>query len=98
MASSPATDDLTDPPEVETRARNERIAGSARRHHFEHAAPVPFLCECSDPTCEALLRITLEEYSSTRAAADFLVAPGHQVDHARIVRVKDAVWLYCSGA
>jgi hypothetical protein len=55
---------------------------------------VPFLCECSNRACEALLRITLDEYRLTRAAADFLVAPGHQVDHARIVRVRDAVWLY----
>lgn len=94
MAPHPASDGRTEPREFESRARNERIAGAARRLHFDHAAPVPFLCECSDPRCEALLRISLAEYTSTREAADFLVAPGHQVDEALVVRVKDAVWLY----
>ena len=94
MASSSASEGRIDPRETETRARNERIATSARRHHFDRSAPVPFLCECSNRACEALLRITLDEYRLTRAAADFLVAPGHQVDDARIVRVRDAVWLY----
>jgi len=59
------------------RARNERIAAAARRHHFDHIAPVPFLCECSDSGCEALVRITLADYEARRLAADFLVVPGH---------------------
>ena len=61
------------------RARNERIAAAARRHHFDHVAPVPFLCECGDPGCEALVRFTLREYDASRLAADFLVLPGHEI-------------------
>ena len=77
-----------------TRARNERLAGSARRHHFAHDAPVPFLCECSDPTCVELVRVTLQQYSDARGHADFVTAPGHQVDGAKVVRVRDSYWLY----
>jgi len=79
MAPRPATDGRIEPGELETRARNERIAGAARRHHFDRNAPVPFLCECSDPGCEALLRITLAEYRSLRTTGASLVAPGHEL-------------------
>lgn len=76
------------------RARNVQIGDAARRHHFDHAAHVPFICECDDERCDALLRLTLDEYDIARAAADYLVTPGHQVDHAHIVRVTDGCWLY----
>lgn len=78
----------------ETRARNVRIAGAARRHHFARGAHVPFICECDDEGCDALLGLTLEDYELGRSAADYLVAPGHQVDHAHVVRVRDGCWLY----
>ena len=77
MAPTPARDGTNDPREVETRARNERIAAAARRHHFDYIAPVPFLCECSDPACDALVRVSLGEYDASRLAADFLVSPVH---------------------
>ncbi|HVU77349.1 MAG TPA: hypothetical protein VHC67_07190 [Gaiellaceae bacterium] len=77
-----------------TRERNERIAASAVEHHFDPEAPAAFLCECSDPRCEELLRMTLSAYRSARAGGDYVVAPGHQVDDARIVRIKEACWLY----
>ena len=76
------------------RARNARIADAARRHHFGRDANVPFICECEDERCDALIRLTLDEYDAARAAADYLVAPSHQVDHAHIVRVTDGCWLY----
>ncbi len=79
---------------LEARARNARIGQAARRHHFGPDAHVPFICECDDGRCDALVRLTLEEYELARSAADFLVAPGHQVDHAQIVRVKEGCWLY----
>jgi hypothetical protein len=77
-----------------TRERNERIAAAAARHHFDLEALVTFLCECSDSRCEELLRLTLPAYRGARGGGDYLVAPGHQVDDARIVRIKDACWLY----
>ena len=72
-----AGDESMEPRGIEMRARNERIAAAARRHHFDQVAPVPFLCECNDDECEALVRITLAEYESSRLSADFLVVPGH---------------------
>ena len=78
----------------ETRARNERIAASARVHHFDFSVPVPFICECDDKRCEQLIRLTLVEYARVRDACDHLTAPGHQIDGATIVRVKDGVWLH----
>jgi len=79
---------------LENRQRNERIAAAAARHHFDRDVPVPFLCECSDPRCEELLRITLRDYRDARTDGDYLAVPGHQVDHARIVRIRDRCWLY----
>ncbi len=78
---------------VETRERNARIAAAAARHHFDRDVPVPFLCECSDTRCEELLRMTLHAYRELRDGADFLVVPGHQVDDAKIVRIKELCWL-----
>lgn len=71
-----------------------RIAYTARQHRFDPTIPVPFICECSDDRCDELIRLTLSEYTDARNASDFLVAPGHQVENADIVRLKDGVWLY----
>jgi hypothetical protein len=78
----------------EARARNARIGDAARRHHFGDDAHVPFICECDDRHCDALIRLTLPEYDVARSTADYLVAPGHQVERAYIVRAKDDCWLY----
>jgi len=40
--------------------------------------PVPFLCECGEIGCNAVVTLTLAEYESVRAGSRcFLVAPGH---------------------
>ncbi|HEX4525855.1 MAG TPA: hypothetical protein VH108_03855 [Gaiellaceae bacterium] len=78
----------------EARARNARIGAAARRHRFGDDARVPFVCECDDRHCDALIRLTLREYEVARSSADYLVAPGHQVGQASIVRAKDDCWLY----
>ena len=77
-----------------TRRRNARIASSAAANHFDEDLPVPFLCECSDERCTEILRMPLRLYSVARAGGDFLVAPGHQVETARIVRVREHCWVY----
>jgi len=39
---------------------------------------VPFLCECGEIGCNAVVELTLEEYESVRAGSRwFLVSPGH---------------------
>lgn len=78
----------------DNRERNERIAAAAARHHFDRDVPVPFLCECSADGCQELLRMTLHDYREARSGGDYLAAPGHQVDHAKIVRIKELCWLY----
>jgi hypothetical protein len=80
----------------ETRLRNERIAATARSNRFDRQIAVPFICECSEPRCEELIRVTLGEFDAAREESDYLTAPGHQVDEARIVRVRDGLWLYRS--
>ncbi len=81
----------------ETRARNDRIAATARHHKFDRQIAVPFICECSDPRCDELLRLRLGEYEAARKGGDYLVSPGHQIERATIIRVKDSLWLYRAG-
>lgn len=81
-----------------TRRRNARIAASASAHRFDDELPVPFLCECSDERCTEILRMPLGLYNLARAGGDFLVAPGHQVETARIVRVREHCWVYRAAA
>jgi hypothetical protein len=80
----------------ETRLRNDHIAAAARLNRFDRQIAVPFICECSEHRCEELIRLTLSEFHAARAESDYLVAPGHQVESARIVRVRDGLWLYCA--
>jgi hypothetical protein len=82
------------PRPAETRARNKRIATAARTNRFDAQIAVPFICECSEPRCEDLIRLTLGQFDAARTEGDYFVAPGHQIDGARIVRVRDGVWLY----
>ena len=40
---------------------------------------IPFLCECGDPTCTELVRLSLEQYEHIRTHANwFLLATGHE--------------------
>ena len=94
MTPAPAPQGSSSSRAATMRARNERIATSARRHHFSQNAPVPFLCECSELPCVELIRVTLEHYVEAREHGDFVVTPGHQVDDATIVRVRDTYWLF----
>jgi hypothetical protein len=79
-----------------TRLRNEHIAAVARLNRFDRQFAVPFICECSEHRCEELIRLTLSEFDVARRESDHLVAPGHRVERARIVRARAGLWLYCS--
>ena len=58
------------------RDANERIFASARRYDLTDA--IPFLCECADPRCTAVIRLSAEEYLRIRAdRRRFFSAPGH---------------------
>jgi len=41
--------------------------------------PVPFVCECPEPSCTELVRMLLEDYEAVRAhERRFFVVPGHE--------------------
>jgi hypothetical protein len=58
---------------------NERIRDvSARLVAYDGAAPIEFLCECSDEECNDAVELTLAEYDAVRSQpTHFLVATGH---------------------
>jgi hypothetical protein len=59
------------------RAANERIGAAAGV--YDIATPVPFICECADPTCTAVVRVELDQYEEIRSdSRRFLTVPGHQ--------------------
>jgi len=60
--------------ETTFREVNEGIEAGRR----EREGLVPFVCECGELGCNAVVRLTLREYESVRAGSRcFLVAPGH---------------------
>jgi hypothetical protein len=64
--------------EATFREANERI--QQRAQELEFSEPVPFLCECGEPGCREILRLTLGEYEQVRGGggARFFVLPGHE--------------------
>ena len=59
------------------RAANERIGAAAGV--YDVATPVPFICECADPTCTEVVRLELDQYEEIRSdSRRFLNVPGHQ--------------------
>jgi hypothetical protein len=58
------------------RDANERIFRSAREYDVTDA--IPFLCECANPSCTAIVRLSAEEYDRIRAEARrFFYSSGH---------------------
>ena len=59
------------------REANERISAAAGSYGIE--TPIPFICECSDPSCSGIIRLSLEEYEEVRAnSRHFANIPGHE--------------------
>ncbi len=59
------------------RAANERIERAAAP--FAGTDPVPFICECAEPRCRDVIRLTLAEYERVREHPTwFVVVPGHE--------------------
>ena len=58
------------------REANERISTAAGIYDVDF--PVPFVCECADPTCSEIVRLALNQYEEIRADSRyFLNVPGH---------------------
>jgi hypothetical protein len=59
------------------REANEQIEATADRMHL--LGPVPFVCECPEPSCTEIVRMTLDDYEGVRQhERRFFVVPGHQ--------------------
>jgi hypothetical protein len=55
-----------------------REVNEQRHQGGDHAEVVGFVCECSDPACEELVSLTIDEYEFTRRIPIRLVVrPGH---------------------
>jgi hypothetical protein len=71
--------------DVETAIRNERMFReaneqiAARRDDLElDDAVTPFLCECEDEACTAIVRLAADEYRRVREREHtYVVVPGH---------------------
>lgn len=60
------------------RGLNEQLSDAATNLRIDDG--VPFICECAEPTCTTLVRLSLAEYEGIRSQpTHFLNAPGHQV-------------------
>jgi hypothetical protein len=73
--------------EAAFREANESIREKADAWEMEGLLPA--LCECADPSCNAMLRLTPRQYEDVRANPRwFIIAPGHHASAqgwARIV-------------
>jgi hypothetical protein len=68
---------------MDARAANDRIAEKAQKLRF--LSRVPMVCECSSPTCRALVMLTLSEYRGIRLDPNLLLtAPGHDAGQAEL--------------
>ena len=69
------------------REANEQIADRATEYELDDR--VPFICECADPACREIIRVSLDEYAHVRSHARwFLNAIGHQVaagSHGKVI-------------
>jgi hypothetical protein len=73
------------------RDANEGIRDAAEEHGLD--GPIPFICECAEETCTAIVRLTLGEYERIRLSSTrFLNAPDHHhaaQGFAKVVQVGD---------
>jgi hypothetical protein len=68
------------------RAANERIRDAAEE--YEMSDGVPFICECADERCRAVLTLSLAEYEELRRdPRTFLNVPGHEAAARGAARV-----------
>ena len=82
------------PTSAERIARNDAVFRSANESIAETAAEndvggqIPFICECAEPTCREVVRLTIDEYRDVRADPRYFV---NAVSHEVAVRGWDEV-------
>ena len=81
----------------ERAARNEAVFRNANERieeRLEELSEVngrsPFLCECHDPGCAEVIRLSRQEYEAVRAEPRrFVIAPGHGSGSARVIERRE---------
>jgi hypothetical protein len=76
MAATELTQERIAENQASFREANEKIEATA--YSVELPGRVPFICECSDPACMEIIRLSLDEYENLRPnPRRFFTAPGH---------------------
>ena len=78
---------------AEQRAHNESIFREANEKLEDKVVEfslseerTPYLCECDEPSCIALVHLTIPEYEAVRRnPRQFIVSPGHDAAPDRVV-------------
>ena len=74
--------------EAHFREANERLG--EKRIQLDADGLTPFICECSDPACTELIRLTLAEYEHVRSNPTwFVTASGHDADFGTAAQEHD---------
>jgi len=72
------------------RGANEEIGAAAAKHGLDDGRQAPFICECSDPRCTQIIRLTLGEYGHVRSDPRwFAHAPGHETTVPGLIEALD---------
>jgi hypothetical protein len=62
------------------RQANDGMAATAESVGLEKN--IPFICECSHPSCRELVLLSLDEYHAAHARPEwFVVLPSHEIEH-----------------
>jgi hypothetical protein len=78
---------------VRFRDRNEWIQRANERSATDGSAPVAYVCECGDVTCETPITLTIAEYEAVRASATrFAIAPNHENPESEFVVDEHALY------
>jgi hypothetical protein len=77
--------------EAAFRAANESLHDVFTDMEAARTELCPFLCECADRGCTAVIKIRLERYEQVREhPARFLVVPGHKESSETVIDEDDA--------
>jgi hypothetical protein len=71
--------------EATFREANEQIFERAREYGVTDA--IPFLCECAEPACSEIVRLSAQEYRRISEGGRFFNAPGHSARFPEFVKV-----------
>jgi hypothetical protein len=75
------------------RDSNERIRRAQRKLDTD-VELVPFICECSDISCQTIVLLTAEEYEHVRGEnLWFFIAPGHGTSDGTVVNRAERYWI-----